>query len=331
MKKKFFFFTEVSQSVGLGHFMRCFALAEEAAHQGIRSHFFLNQITPAISERLQSIKANWDASSSNLEEICIQYEVSKLDWLVIDSYQVTSEFICKLRKRSRVLVMDDLCTLDFYDCDLILNASPQAVALGYETKFRSARLLAGATYSPIRSEFRKEKVTHQSVKSPSRRIGIMMGGSDSLGLTESVLKLLHSALPSYEFLVIMGESSLGKKSIKELSTSLGRTVIKINPPALAELLLTTDLVVSAAGGSIAELCSIGQMAVALVVVDNQFGALKNCPYPTLDCRNGLAIELVPTVIKALEASNENFQICSNAQTLVDGNGCQRILQEMLEL
>ena len=331
MKEKFFFFTEASQSVGLGHFMRCFALAEEAAHQGIRSHFFLNQITQSICERLESIKANWDTASSNIEEICIRYEVSKLDWWVIDSYQVTAEFICNLRKRSRVLVVDDLCTLDFYDCDLILNASPQAVALGYETKFTSTRLLAGAIYSPIRSEFRKEKVVYQSVMSPSRRIGLMMGGSDSLGLTEPVLKLLHSALPRYEFLVIMGEAAIDKESIQELSTSLGRTVLKINPPALADLLLTTDLVVSAAGGSIGELCAIGQMAVALVVVDNQFGAFKNCPYPTLDCRNGLAIELLPTVIKALEVSNENFQIRSNAQALVDGNGCQRILQEMLQI
>ena len=159
----------------------------------------------------------------------------------------------------------------------------------------------------------------------------MMGGSDSLGLTEPVLKLLHSALPNYEFLIIMGEAALDQESFNELCNTLGRIDFKINPPALAELLLTTDLVVSAAGGSIAELCSIGQMAVALVIVDNQFGALKNCPYPTLDCRNSLAIELVPTVIKALEASNENFQIRSNAQALVDGNGCQRILQEMLEL
>jgi spore coat polysaccharide biosynthesis predicted glycosyltransferase SpsG len=159
----------------------------------------------------------------------------------------------------------------------------------------------------------------------------MMGGSDPLGLTKSVLQLLLSALPEYEFLIIMGETAHDKKSIKELSETEGRIDLNINPPALAELLLTTDLVVSAAGGSIGELCAIGQMAVALVVVDNQIGALKNCPYPTLDCRNGLAIELVVTVIKALEASKENFQIRNKAQSLVDSNGCQRILHEMLQL
>jgi UDP-2,4-diacetamido-2,4,6-trideoxy-beta-L-altropyranose hydrolase len=331
MKEKFFFFTEVSQSVGLGHFMRCFALAEEAAHQGITSHFFLNQITPALSKRLESIKANWDTLSSEMEEVCLKYEVSELDWWVIDSYQVTAEFICKLREKSRVLVIDDLCTLEFYDCDLILNASPFAAAIGYETKFRSTRLLAGPSYSLIRSEFRKAKVRHESLMSPTKRIGIMMGGSDPLGLTKSVLQLLLSALPDYEFLIIMGETAHDKKSIKELSETEGRIDLNINPPALAELLLTTDLVVSAAGGSIGELCAIGQMAVALVVVDNQIGALKNCPYPTLDCRNGLAIELVVTVIKALEASKENFQIRNKAQSLVDSNGCQRILHEMLQL
>lgn len=331
MKEKLFFFTEVSHSVGLGHFMRCFALAEEAAHQGIRSHFFLNQITLALSKRLESIKANWDTLSSEIEEVCLKYEVSELDWWVIDSYHVTAEFICKLREKSRVLVIDDLCTLDFYDCDLILNASPLAAALGYETKFRSTRLLAGSSYSLIRSEFQKTKVRHESLLSPTKRIGIMMGGSDTMVLTRSVLQLLLSALPDYEFLIIMGETAHDKKSIKELGVTEGRIDLKINPPALAELLLTTDLVVSAAGGSIGELCAIGQMAVVLVVVDNQIGALENCPYPTLDCRNGLAIELVPTVIKALEASKENFQIRNKAQSLVDRNGCQRILHEMMQL
>jgi UDP-2,4-diacetamido-2,4,6-trideoxy-beta-L-altropyranose hydrolase len=331
MKEKLFFFTEASQSVGLGHFMRCFALAEEAARQGINSHFFLNQITPALSERLESLNASWDTLSFDTEEVCLKYEVSKLDWWVIDSYQVKAEFICKLRHRSRVLVIDDLCNLDFYDCDLILNPSPLAVTFGYENKFRSTRLLAGADYSPIRSEFRKAKLLHNYLITPTSRIGIMMGGSDPTGLTESVLQILLIALPDYEFLVIMGEASHGKRSIKDLSKTEGRIDLKINPPALAELLLATDLVVSAAGGSIGELCAIGQMAVVLVVVDNQIGALKNCPYPTLDCRNGLATELATTVIKALETSNENSLIRRKAQAMVDGKGCQRILQAMMQI
>jgi spore coat polysaccharide biosynthesis predicted glycosyltransferase SpsG len=327
MTVKLFFYTDASHSVGLGHFMRCFALAEQAIQCGLHSHFFLNEITLELTKRLESINATWVIANVDLEEYCIHYPSARQNWWVVDSYKASADFISKLRKKSKVLVLDDLCALGLYDCDLIVNASPSSRLLGYEGKSINARLLVGPKFSLIRSEFRK--VRQRPSKLRSGVIGIMIGGSDTLGLTGPILKTLHSSLSEYKFLVIMGESAHNKKSIQELSHKLDRIDLKISPPDLAVKLDKPDLVVTAAGGTIGELCAIGQMAVVLVVADNQLGALTDCPYPTLDCRNGLSVDLESTVIKALANSNENMQVRQNAQVLVDGDGCERILEEML--
>ena len=127
----------------------------------------------------------------------------------------------------------------------------------------------------------------------------------------------------------MGDSAQKKEKISKLSKeALGRIELHINPSSLAKLLASTDLVVTAAGGSIGELCALGQMAVALVVVDNQIAALTDCPYPTLDCRQGLSLDLLFTVERALVLSEENRQIIHSARALVDGNGCKRVLDSM---
>jgi UDP-2,4-diacetamido-2,4,6-trideoxy-beta-L-altropyranose hydrolase len=327
MTANLFFYTEASHAVGMGHFMRCFALAEEGRDQDLNSHFFMKEITDPLCNQLQSIRAVWTVSDSNLEKTSLAHIVFKQDWWVIDSYHAKEQFISKLRKNCNVLVIDDLCALKFYDCDLILNASPRSISLPYNSKCGDSRLLLGAAFSLVRKEFQQDQLLNIS-QSSTGRVGIMLGGSDSNGLTEKVLRELHFALPDHEFLIFLGELAQNKEKIKELSHHLGRTEVHVNPSSLAKLLAATDLVVTAAGGSIGELCALGKMAVALVVVDNQIAALTDCPYPTLDCRQGLSPDLISTTKQALLLSKENNQIIQNARELVDGNGCKRVLESM---
>jgi spore coat polysaccharide biosynthesis predicted glycosyltransferase SpsG len=100
---------------------------------------------------------------------------------------------------------------------------------------------------------------------------------------------------------------------------------------LAALLISSELVITAAGGSVGELCAIGQMAICLVVVDNQKAALTRCPYPVIDARGDLSLPLMNEQInEALTATHKSFNIRESARSLIDGNGCSRILDAMLE-
>lgn len=324
------FWTQASQEVGLGHFMRCYALAQEAAARGMACAFVMPQASDFILERLQRIAARW-LPRSGVDAWTQTAEPSgEPVWWVVDSYQADLALLGQLRQQGQLLVIDDLCALASYPCDLILNASGEAHHLPYPRKSQGARLLLGPSFSLVRREFQRA-ARRPSQTSDGQRVLIMMGGSDPLQLTEPVLRHLHTALQSALYTVILGPEASNPNQLRAVVQAIGRTQLLIDPTDLAQQLEAADVIVTAAGGSVGELCALSQMAVVLVVVDNQAGALKACPYPTLDARKGVPTELGATVLKALTAPDRNQGVIDRARNLVDGLGCRRVVDIMMEL
>ncbi|OYW79245.1 MAG: hypothetical protein B7Z26_08365, partial [Asticcacaulis sp. 32-58-5] len=51
--------TEASAAIGLGHFMRCFAIAEAARAKDWKVSFILNDASEAAQSHMAAIGANW--------------------------------------------------------------------------------------------------------------------------------------------------------------------------------------------------------------------------------------------------------------------------------
>lgn len=321
-----FFATEATYAIGFGHFMRCFALAQEAAARGVKSTFVLEQISDPVRQRLVGIEANWSMAEPDLLSGCLRQQLDSEDWWVVDSYSIDADFLAAIRSRSRVMVFDDLCALSAYPCDLLVNASQAAHELDYCGKSDGARLLAGPMWSAIRREF---QLPMQATSKSSQAMVLMLGGSDPRGLTEPVARYLLSRFPTHSLAVVAGPAYRGLESLQRIVAQMDRLSLHVNPENLAELLTSCDLVVTAAGGSVGELCALGQMAVCLVVVDNQMAALKQCPYPVVDARQYLPLnELGDQVAKALGSAHDTLETRARAHKLVDGKGCERILDVM---
>lgn len=321
-----FFATEATYAIGFGHFMRCFALAQEAAARGVKSTFVLQQISDPVRQRLAGIEANWSMAEPDLLSGCLRQQLDPEDWWVVDSYSIDADFLAAIRSRNRVMVFDDLCALSAYPCDLLVNASQTAHELDYCGKSDGARLLAGPMWSAIRREF---QLPMQVTSKNSQAMVLMLGGSDPRGLTEPMARYLLSRFPTHSLAVVAGPAYRGLESLQRMVAQMDRLSLHVNPENLAELLTSCDLVVTAAGGSVGELCALGQMAVCLVVVDNQVAALKQCPYPVVDARQCLPLdELGDQVAKALGSAQATLEARARAHKLVDGKGCERILDVM---
>ena len=193
---RLFIRTEASTAIGMGHFMRCFAIAEEARAQGWEVTFLLNEIRDAVAARIESIGAHGREVAGPLGyegDFAILHElgVARPDWILVDSYQATEAFIHVLSNAAHVAVMDDLCLLDTYDGDLIINAAEAALAMPYARKSR-AKCLLGAAYAQIRREFRHPAMP--LVGGPS--VTIMFGGSvgevAAMGLPALVLVVVDN-------------------------------------------------------------------------------------------------------------------------------------------
>lgn len=325
---RLWFRTQASARIGMGHFMRCFALAEAARARDIRVTFLLSELDAAAGERMAAIGADGVvtgvpvASEGDLDGVVF----GAGDWLVVDSYDATTSYLSNLNGRVRVAVFDDLNALSSFDADLLINPAQAAPAMDYAAKTR-ARLLLGADYALIRSEF----IQRHRPDTDSSAIAVMFGGSDPLGLTAAVAERLHDALPGVVIKVIAGPANAHVQALMALSERLPRVRLYASPSSVAAVLAGADLVVTAAGGSVGEVAAMALPALVLVAYDNQKAALAACPYPVLDVRIGLPDYLAAMVAILMADPAKRRSDAARAHALVDGRGPARILEAMLNV
>jgi UDP-2,4-diacetamido-2,4,6-trideoxy-beta-L-altropyranose hydrolase len=317
---RLFIRTEASSAIGMGHVMRCFAIAEEARLQGLPVTFLLNALDD-VRERLEAIGADGVilpplGSGEDLVALS-ELGLTQRDGLVVDSYAADEAYIAALSLMTRVCVIDDLNLLPAFDCELIVNAAEAAQQMDYARKTR-AKLLLGADYALIRQEFRTVKPRAGEV------VTLMFGGSDPQNLSAQAARLILAQ--GLRVRIIAGPANRHIAALQAMADD--RLEVVVAPPSVAEALADSKLVVTAAGGSVGEVAAMGLPALVLVVYDNQAAALSACPYPVIDARQGLPDDLGARV-KALLADPAALRAnAERAHTLVDGLGARRIIEAM---
>ncbi|MBW8734478.1 MAG: UDP-2,4-diacetamido-2,4,6-trideoxy-beta-L-altropyranose hydrolase [Asticcacaulis sp.] len=310
--------TEASTTMGLGHFMRCFALAEAAREQGLAVTFVVNADAPVA--RALAIGARVVTAPSPGQDFdVLGAEVGPDDWLVIDTYAAAADYLTALSKRCRVAVIDDLNALDRFDCRVLINPTPSAPKDSYAAK-SPAQLLLGPDYALVRGEFRRA-----APPAGEQCITLTFGGSDPTGLTAVVARQLHTALPEVVIRAIAGPANRHIAQLQALTGRLDRLQVLLDPPSMADALSGSTLVVTAAGGSINEIASLGLPALAMVVYDNQMAWLDACPFPAIDARAGIPATFAADVAALLTDAARRQSIAAAAHRVVDGQGVFRIL------
>ena len=313
--------TEASNAVGMGHFMRCFAIAEEARGRGVEVGFVVSSISDPVADRCRRIGAQARATGAlpGEDTAIVAAMLRPDDWLLVDSYAATAGYIADLHKVSRVAVIDDLAALDHYDCDLIINAAQSASASTYRARSQ-AELLLGAPYALIRREFRDVP------KAVGGAVGIMFGGSDPRRLTGGCAALLRAAMPDRHLVIVAGPAHLYTDELRAMAAADPLIALHIDPPSVSGVLAGCDLVLTAAGGSVGEMAAMGVAALVLVLYDNQKAALEQCPFPVIDARSDLPADLGAHAKALVDDPAQLKLIASAAHKVVDGKGAQRIVE-----
>lgn len=323
---KLFIRTEASAQIGMGHFMRCFAVAEEARRRDIPVTFLMRTDDAGVSARAVAIGAGVcvipDALGEDVAAIAAS-GITAEDWLIIDSYKISEAYLSGLHGLARLAVVDDLNACDAYDCDLLINAADAAFDMGYGLKTR-AGLLLGADYAMIRQEF----LAPRTLTDAARTIAVTFGGSDPAGLTVVVAERLRHAFADVHIRALAGPANMHVGLLRDTARDLGNIDVCVDPPSVAEALAGATLVVTAAGGSVGELAAMALPALVLVVYDNQAAFLHACPFPAIDVRKGLPDDLetrIGAMMNDVQGLKDN---AARAHARVDGQGAQRIVAAM---
>lgn len=244
--------------IGLGHIMRTLVLAKELS----KKHYVYY-----ICKNDDEFKSGNKMVLDNGFEVKTQKDKNEADIIIIDSYDVDENYFHNLKnKYNTIMYIDDLNCFDFYDVDIILNRNLGAEHLIYNIPKNAIKLL-GTEYMLLRQEFRNIKKFE--INNSISNILITFGGADPKNTTLKILNYIKEL--KYTFKVIIGNSfsSENINFLKKLAYENNKIELYYSPPKIAELFSTCDLAITACGGTIYELSSIGIPSIGVIIAENQ--------------------------------------------------------------
>ena len=338
------------EQLGVGHVMRSLALAEAAVAAGhdvvVAGHFegsFVQGQLAAAPVEVVQLAAAADAGPGPTLELVQRFQP---DVLHVDSYHVADWFM-----GSFILSSMEDGSFGRKPADVVIDPTFGA-ELSPRPDDGSTWLLRGSRYTPMRqrvmdarrrgeidsavAEARTEVgETRTEVGDLARSVLVVMGGTDPVGLAPAAVRLLASTgLPLEVTVIAVGENA-------ELvgAAALGtRLSLNILAPVddLATMMARHDLVISAAGTSVWELCCIGVPMAVVWAVGNQrvgyervvaAGAALGLGGPELGRpelgRDKRAVGLLRT---ALTDSRVRADLVLAGRHVVDGLGAWRVVR-----
>jgi UDP-2,4-diacetamido-2,4,6-trideoxy-beta-L-altropyranose hydrolase len=267
------FRVEGEPNIGLGHVMRCMALAQSLVKYGHELFFFMSQRsqyfccnrTDWLGTILPIAHIDKKAEPEWLAKQCLDLNA---DWLVLDGYQFDLEYRQSLQSNVfKLAVFDDMNNSGALYADMVINGALNASVHNYQLTAPKALLAIGQGYQVLRQEFLQ--LTNRQW-SNRKHLTLMFGGSDPKKLTIKALQSLGKAKACMPIIVITGAAYDGLHDLTELIKISGLDITHLHDcQNMAAVLLNTKLALSAAGGSQFELLACATPSILVVVAENQ--------------------------------------------------------------
>lgn len=318
--------------MGTGHVMRCLTLAEEL---GARGHEVVLRGSLGgvgwLDERVRGAGVTHETCEAGVLDV--EAVAGRADVVVVDSYTIDAADVRGLTERMPVLAL-----IDGDDRGIRATAYVDANLGAEETPYPphvARRLSAGSRYALVRRELRALRRPPTAALPASPTVLCLMGGSDPLGLMPRAAAAL-AALPA-EVRLVFVTAPAWVGAVQEAVGARAGSTVGAQTPRLAELVAEADLVVSAAGTTAWDLCTIGVPAVFLAVVGNQRPGLRAIVdaglAPGIDAsEDPTAIDGVGVVVEELLAdAGRRIGYAKRCLQAFDGRGAERVADILEEL
>ena len=332
---------DASPEIGNGHIVRSMALATEWAKKYGKVIFisleinelFSNKIKKAGFELIVINKVRGTLDDANITKDFVRRY--KADWLVLDGscfntdyYQIQRSQFCK------ILVINDIALDVYYDCNILLNQNLHAKVEGYKDQIqKDTMLLLGPKYALLGSDYTSRKVIKH--KSVSKNILVTFGGGDTTDATLFALKSLSLiSKPTFNITVLLGGGD--EEVIKDVTKNYIHdvTIIENNINNMKSTIENHDIALIAGGTTTWEVAHAGVPMVILSIANNQVPNAKELSDRGLAKYAGsldeISEDLLAKTIKNLALDlTERKKMGSSLVNIIDGYGCHRVLDEML--
>jgi UDP-2,4-diacetamido-2,4,6-trideoxy-beta-L-altropyranose hydrolase len=309
------------------------------------------------------------SESNQLSKIDLADENHSLtDWLGATQKEDSEEFLLKslpLRKNcsQNIIIVDhygieptwEKSVCKHFDCyiklcdspeksigtiaDIIIDQTAGRQTIDYSSiGFSNPCILAGQDFvllSPKYISLNEAEFSHKLSTECKLKILVSFGGTDPLNLNSRFLKLVANENPTFEYIVATGSSNAHLNNLKQTISHLTQKNISIQLMIngdMPNLLSSCHTAVGAAGNSSWERAYLGVPSIVVPFEENQkdiahFLQSNECAI-SVDLSNFNEIKRQFNYLSKDQHLRKRFT--ENSMKLIDGRGCERIIQSIKE-
>ncbi len=338
--------------LGMGHIMRCLALAKAMQETApgeipgypairdesleiifiIRRNTVVSTLIAENNHKVIEIPENFPGDEAALiKEILEKYDTNIV---ITDSYLIDRDYLEQAGSAADLLISIDDLNKIIFPSDLVINGNVYGPSLDYRSVSIDTEFLLGTDYVLLRDEFAPKG--YRNINKEVERVLVSVGGSDPLDLTPKILQALSQVPLDFEIKVIIGPGFQNMKKIAEFAGVTQKPVELLhNVKAMASLMTSSDLAVTAGGTTLYELSCTGTPAVVLLQANNQdIAAAEMARQGTvinLGMGDGVSVPgLAAAITELCNDPEKRREMSKRGQALVDGKGCRRCARKIIQ-
>ncbi len=325
MEKKLniLFRVDSSRRIGLGHLMRCIAIANSFNTKNVNCIFLFsnkNSINFIKNKKHKTI-----IMGKNYDEVSIIKEINlktKVDFLIIDSKRKSIEkLVSKLNSQMKIVLIDKIINQDIF-----LTILPGMKEQFIKSKKNS---LVGSDYILI---------PHTNNKKPKNEkkntILVLMGGTDKLEITHKIVKSFKKSNNKFNMIICLGKFYRNKNKIEKLVLNDKRFIIYDDPNNLIELMKKCTIGIFSFGVSVYE-AAFSKLPVVTIAHSNEndisakriakYGWFRHVgKYDKINYSN------FPSLIDSMISNEVILEKMKNSGKIIDGLGAKRIAKILIK-
>ena len=359
------FRADANSNIGLGHIMRCLSIADAMAatsnstilprgKQDIKFVLADNSISQLIKDRGYEpiiLHTDYRVMDSEIEKWTELEDSIDADLIIVDSYFVTPTYLTYLKDNiGRVCYLDDVLSFP-YPTDILINYNASANLTDYQELYEgreAPEFLLGVEYAPLRSSF--IGVERREQRKEVKEVLMSTGGSDELHIALSFVKYLCEQQPDGRtYHILLGAMNQDKPAIREMAEKMDNIILHENVQDMRGLICAMDLVISAAGSTLYEICACGVPLITFSTADNQvpgaeafenlglavnIGDLRDPTSinPSAVISGTLSSDAVERIMEAEEDLDVDTRISMvrHQRETIDGMGAKRLSERLIE-
>lgn len=334
------FRVDADAEVGLGHAMRCLALAMALVARGVQAVFLSCTLPERLVPRLRQCGVTLimlrtaETQRDDAAQVGQALAALSAAWICVDHYGLGEEWERLVADGGvRVAAIDDYGQRR-HACALLIDHNVGVHDGVYEGLLPTASTrLFGPRFALLRPEFAARSELRR--RTSLRRLQISFGGADPSGETSKALAAVIAAgLQHVEVDVVVGAANPRVQEVRAAAARLPSATVHVDVERMDELLHAADVVLGAAGVSVLERCALGVPSLLVVVADNQRQIAAAAAGLGVAVLLGNSAEVsaadIARVLCQLASDPETIARMSSAAAAVcDGAGAGRVADAML--